>query len=257
MTATTTTTIRGVSIFSKQRRRKADVFNVALSPEGIVIQRPGRADQQMGWERVSQWELEERPGCVVLTLRGGGSVTPLRVTGWTLDDLETVMREVTAGTTGPPSGADGPPAAGAGPDGVDEPGDTVPVTTAAGLLHGTTAVQPRAQRRKASQRPRRAWKVLVTVALLAVLATAVTLVLLQSGASSAGASSALLPKPSRADPPQARTRTPAKRSSSTTSVGPTRLCARRNSSTGWMSRITSGGRPNQKADVGSTWVAWA
>ena len=24
-----------------------------------------------------------------------------------------------------------------------------------------------------------------------------------------------------------------------------------------MSRITSGGRPNQKADVGSTWVAWA
>ncbi len=118
MTATTTTTIRGVSIFSRQRRRKADVFDVALSPEGIVIRRPGRADQQMGWERVSQWEIEERPGCVVLTLRGGGSVTPLKVTGWTLDDLETVMREATAGTTGPPAGATGH----------RRPGRTTPVT---------------------------------------------------------------------------------------------------------------------------------
>ena len=43
MTATTTTTIRGVSIFSRQRRRKADVFDIALSPEGIEIRRPGRA----------------------------------------------------------------------------------------------------------------------------------------------------------------------------------------------------------------------
>ena len=51
--------------------------------------------------------------------------------------------------------------------------------------------------------------------------------------------------------------TPAKRSSSVTSVGPTRLWARRNSSTGWMSRITSGGRPNQNVEVGSTWVACA
>ena len=143
MTATTTTTIRGVSIFSRQRRRKADVFDVALSPEGIVIRRPGRAEQQMGWERVSQWEIEERPGCVVLTLRGGGSVTPLKVTGWTLDDLETVMREATAGTTGPPAGA-------------DDSGGTVPVTTGAALHHATAAVQPRAQRRKASRRPRRA-----------------------------------------------------------------------------------------------------
>ena len=98
MAASTTTTIRGVSIFSRQRKRKADVFDIALSPEGIAIQRPGRSDQYMGWDRVSQWEIEERPGCVVLTLRGGGSVTPLMVKDWTLDDLETVMRDTTAGS---------------------------------------------------------------------------------------------------------------------------------------------------------------
>ena len=168
MTATTTTTIRGVSIFSRQRWRKADVFDVALSPEGIVIRRPGQPDQQMGWERVSQWEIEERPGCVVLTLRGGGSVTPLKVTGWTLDDLETVMRQATAGTTGPPAQADGAAAAGADTAAVH---DTVPVTA---------AVRRWAERRKASRHPRRVWRVLVTVVLLAVLAAAVTLVLLQS-----------------------------------------------------------------------------
>ena len=47
MTATTTTTIRGVSIFSRQRRRKADLFDIALSPEGIEIRRPGRGAQHM------------------------------------------------------------------------------------------------------------------------------------------------------------------------------------------------------------------
>ena len=45
-------------------------------------------------------------------------------------------------------------------------------------------------------------------------------------------------------------RTPAKRSSSVTSTEPTRLWARRYSSTGWMSRSTSGGSPNQNGDVG-------
>ena len=38
---------------------------------------------------------------------------------------------------------------------------------------------------------------------------------------------------------------------------PTRLCARRNWSTGWISSSTSGGRPNQKGELGSTWVACA
>ena len=105
MTATTTTTIRGVSIFSRQRTRKADLFDIALSSEGIAIQRPGQSEQHMTWERIAQWEIQERPGCVVLTLRGGGSVTPLMVKGWTLEDLETVMREATTGATDPPPAA--------------------------------------------------------------------------------------------------------------------------------------------------------
>ena len=181
MTATTTTTIRGVSIFSRQRRRKADVFDVAFPPEGIVIRRPGRPDQQMGWERISQWEIQERPGCVVLTLRGGGSVTPLKVTGWTLDNLETVMREATAGTTGPPAETDGAP-----PDETDATNVTAPViagvTTATSLLapDTTAAVQPRRTPQGGPRPVTRPWKVLVTVVLLAAVATAVTLVLLQS-----------------------------------------------------------------------------
>ena len=56
MTATTTTTIRGVSIFSRQRSRKADLFDIALSSEGIAIQRPGRSEQHLTWERITQWE---------------------------------------------------------------------------------------------------------------------------------------------------------------------------------------------------------
>ena len=55
MTASTTTTIRGVSIFSRQRKRKTDLFDIALSPEGIVIRRPGRSEQRMTWERITQW----------------------------------------------------------------------------------------------------------------------------------------------------------------------------------------------------------
>ena len=155
MTATTTTTIRDVSIVSRQRRGEADVFDMAVSPEGVVIRRPGRADQRMAWDRVSQWEIEERPGCVVLTLRGGGSVTPLMVKGWALDDLDAVMRQATAGTEGP------------------RPEEEPPART--------TPDQPRAARRRATRRPRRAaWKTIVTVVVLGVVAAAVTVVLLQS-----------------------------------------------------------------------------
>ena len=159
MSASTTTTIRGVSIFSRQRTRKADVFDIALSPAGIVLRRPGRTEQHMTWDRIAQWEVEERPGCVVLILRGGGSVTPLVVKGWTSTDLETVMREATASTTGP-------------------------AVESESVQNGTPAtppVQPRAARRQAIRRPRRGfWKVLVTIVLLGALATAVTVVLLQS-----------------------------------------------------------------------------
>ena len=160
MTATTTTTIRGVSIFSRQRKRKADVFDIALSSEGITIQRPGRSEQHMTWDRITQWEIAERPGCVVLTLRGGGSVTPLLVSGWTVEDLETVMREVTASTGG---------------------AATARAPAQKGTAAAAAPVQPRAARRQAARRPRRGlWRALVTIVLLGALATAVTVVLLQS-----------------------------------------------------------------------------
>jgi hypothetical protein len=193
VTASTTTTIRGVSIFSRQRKRKADVFDIALSPEGIVIRRPGRSDQHMTWDRITQWEIEERPGCVVLTLRGGGSVTPLMVKGWTLDDLETVMRETTARSAGP----DANDGARAAPH-EDVPPPAVPAAPAAAEVAATDAVAagafipeaappgagavlPRAARRHAARRSRRGiWKPLVTFVLLGVLATAVIVILLQS-----------------------------------------------------------------------------
>jgi hypothetical protein len=174
VTATTTTTIRGVSIFSRQRTRPADVFDIALSREGIVIRRPGRVDQHITWDRISEWELAERPGCVVLTLRGGGSVTPLLVKGWTLDDLGTVIREAAAEATGPAADAGAPvPTKAAPPPSIAAPGPVVPV--------GVPVVS-RAAHRRAARRPRRrsVWKPLVVIVLLGVLATAVALVLLQS-----------------------------------------------------------------------------
>ena len=96
MAATTTTTIRGVSLLTPQRRRGGDAFDLALSLDGIEIRRPGQAVQRMSWSRVSQWEIEERRDYCLLTLRGDGAMTPLVVPGWTLDDLEVIMREVTA-----------------------------------------------------------------------------------------------------------------------------------------------------------------
>ena len=197
MPASTTTTIRGVSIFSRQHKRKADVFDIALSPEGIAIRRPGRSEQRMTWERISQWELEERPGCIVLTLRGGGSVTPLMVKGWALADLETVMRDATAG---PGGGSDAAALTDAGvPTDADEP---APAATVAAFAVdpaplGATAVaagpvettpepvtppaESRVARRQAARQPRRGiWKPLVTMVLLGILAAAVAVVLLQS-----------------------------------------------------------------------------
>jgi hypothetical protein len=190
VTASTTTTIRGVSIFSRQRKRKADVFDIALSPEGIAIRRPGRAEQHMTWERISQWELEERPGCIVLTLRGGGSVTPLMVKGWSLEDLETVLRDATAETTGPRAGPSAAPAAAAALLPADE-SDAEPQSEPAlqpavqstlqpEPLPVSEPVQPRAARRQAARPRRSPWKAFVTIVLLGVLATAVVLVLLQS-----------------------------------------------------------------------------
>jgi len=178
VTASTTTTIRGVSIFSRQRKRKADVFDIALSPEGIVIRRPGRTEQHMTWERIARWELEERSDCIVLTLRGGGSVTPLMVKGWTLEDLKTVMRDATEGTAGTDPERDAAPA-----PVVEEalpPSEAVAAPPPQPQPVSEPA-QPRAAPRHATRRPRpNLWKSLVTLVLLGVLATAVVVVLLQS-----------------------------------------------------------------------------
>ena len=59
MTATATWTIQDVSILSR-RRRNDDLFDITLSVDGIDIQRPGRPVQHLSWDRVSEWEIEER-----------------------------------------------------------------------------------------------------------------------------------------------------------------------------------------------------
>ena len=178
MTTTATTTIPGVSILTPKRRRNRDVFDLELSQGGIEIRRPGRSPQHMSWERVTQWEIQERSRDVVLTLRGGGSVTPLVVPGWTLDALTTVMEEATA--------APSPPA----PAEVADTGATVdraavapgPAPAEPAAPATAAVVRPRVERRR-EQRGRRGglrWKRAVTVVLLVVLAAAVALVLLQS-----------------------------------------------------------------------------
>ena len=185
MTASTTTTIRGVSIFSRQRKRNADVFDIALSPEGIVIRRPGRTEQHMTWERIEHWDLDEQPDCIVLTLRGGGSVTPLMVKDWSLADLDTVMRDATKGTAEADAATNSPVPAVA--EELSPSAETAPPpapqtqTQPTSRSRAREPAQPRASRRQAARRPRRsAWKTLVTVVLLGVLATAVVVVLLQS-----------------------------------------------------------------------------
>jgi hypothetical protein len=259
VTATTTTTIQGVSVHSRQKKRHADVFDLGLSPAGIEVRRPGRPVQQMAWNRVSEWEIEERKGYVLLTLRGRGATTPLIVPGWSLDDLEILMRNVTSGALtyvpdGPAPSFDGveengtapgaaaavptaapaartrprrksvPPVAAAAtaaaavtpvapapatasasvpapapaartrPRRKSVPPVAAAATAAAAVTPVVTPAPPtapapaptRAERRQAAKQRRTlgsltlTWKAVVTIALLAVLAVAVTLVLLQS-----------------------------------------------------------------------------
>lgn len=206
MTATTSTTIQGVSILSRQKKRGRDVFELALSRDGIEVRRPGRPAQRMSWDRVSEWEIEEREGYLLLTLRGHGAATPLVVPGWTLEDLEVLMRDVSSGGTASEPNVPEPivtdsdqgrtgtavavvatptPAPAPAPAPVQEapePVSDAPPTTSD--APAPAAVPTRAERRKraapGSWRRRLSWKVVVTVALLGILATAVILVLLQS-----------------------------------------------------------------------------
>jgi hypothetical protein len=191
VTATATTTIQGVSVLSRQKKRGTDRFELALSPTGIEVRRPDRPVQQLGWDRVSEWEIEERKGYVLLTLRGRGATTPLVVPGWSLDDLELLMREITADSTasahngaGPvvtkPNGAAAAAAASAAPT-TTRPPAAQPATKPA---PAEAAPPSRSERRQKAPRKRRqfqlGWKPVVTVVLLAVLAAAIALVLLQS-----------------------------------------------------------------------------
>jgi hypothetical protein len=199
VTATATTTIQGVSVLSRQKKRGADRFELALSPTGIEVRRPGRPVQQLRWDRVSEWEIEERKGYVLLTLRGRGATTPLVVPGWSLDDLELLMREITADAAtnahngaGPvvtrPDVAAASAAAGAAAAPATAPPVAQPAPKPAPVPAPEATTSPsRAERRQRAPRPRRTrrqsqlgWKPVVAVVLLAVLATAITLVLLQS-----------------------------------------------------------------------------
>ncbi len=140
----------------------------------------------MSWSQVSQWEIEERQGGVLLTLRGEGATTPLVVPGWTLDDLEAVMRA----TAGAPSKAPSARPAGDGPardaaaDAPEPVADAFAATLAPAGRETETATAPGPignPRRWRVRRPSAAtWKTVVTLVLLGLLATAVALVLLQS-----------------------------------------------------------------------------
>ena len=209
MTATTTTTIQGVSVLSKEKKHgHHDVFELGLSHEGIEVRRPGRPVQQMGWDRVSEWEIEEGKDYVLLTLRGRGAATPLVVPGWTIDDLAELMQDITSHTTYEPDGsgpgpviADGkattaavaasppPPAATssappAPPASSAPPASTAPTPAPARKKPPVPTRAERRQQAELEKRERRqlrvSWKPVVTVVLLGVLATAVIVVLLQS-----------------------------------------------------------------------------
>jgi hypothetical protein len=196
VTATAGTTIAGVSVLSSQRGSHRDHFDLALSRRGIEVRRHGRPAQLMSWDRISQWEIEEHEGYVLLTLRGNDAATPLVVPGWTLDDLEVLMRDLTSDTS--PHGADAGAATARGvPERAEaapgprattvRPGAAAPPSVAAGD-NGWAPVQPqpqpqlrpRAERRLQRRRKQPAWKPVVAVVLLSALAAGVTLVLLQS-----------------------------------------------------------------------------
>jgi hypothetical protein len=184
MTAPAATVIAGVSLYSDDRAFNGDRFDIALSSDGIEIRRPGQATRRLSWDHVTEWEIQDGRGGVLLTLRGPGAVTPLLVPRWTVDELEVVLRDATAAATGSPESTVAPVAA---PTPTPAP---VAAPAPASAPEAAAATEPTAApaeathpvARRARHHPPRfeRWKVIVTVMLLAVLAAAVTLVLLQS-----------------------------------------------------------------------------
>jgi hypothetical protein len=94
--------MQGVTLFSKERGHHSDAFELALTYNGIEIRRPGESARHLSWERISEWEIEQRRGGVLLTLRGGGAVTPLVIPRWKVDELDLVLRDVTSHATDAP-----------------------------------------------------------------------------------------------------------------------------------------------------------
>ena len=127
-------TMQGVSLLTKARRRPADLFELAVTYDGIEIRRPGESARHLSWDRVSEWEIEQRRDGVLLTLRGGGSVTPLVIPRWSVDELDVVLRQV---TSQPPT--DGQPVAPqatkapSAPPAIKPPVVTPPVTPKAAI----------------------------------------------------------------------------------------------------------------------------
>jgi hypothetical protein len=90
------TTLRGVTLLTKSRRKRDDAFDISISPNGIQILRSGEEARLLEWDRVSTWEIEQRTPNVLLILRGAGSVTPLLIPGWKVHDLDQLFCAMTA-----------------------------------------------------------------------------------------------------------------------------------------------------------------
>ena len=143
-----------------------DVFEIVLSAGGIDFRRPKRPSATLTWDRVSDWEIEEREDDIVLTLQGGGADTPLLIPGWSAADLDALLRQLSeqpAASRGAGSGGRGGRAPGPGAD-----------------RAGARRRRGHGPRQTPAPRGLVPWKAVVTIVLLGVLATAVTIVLLQS-----------------------------------------------------------------------------
>jgi hypothetical protein len=182
---TTSTTIAGVSVLDRAGEPAGRPFDLGVSSEGIEIRRPGQPARHMSWSRVTEWELEEHDDDVLLTLRGHGAVTPLRITGWSAGDLEALMRTVTSDTVEAPDDADvtvahQPGAGSPAPAPAPAAGMTSAFATDSPETEGGVAPPASRQERRRRRRTRVGAKAVLAIGLLVLLAGAVALVLLQS-----------------------------------------------------------------------------
>jgi hypothetical protein len=175
VTTTTPTTISGVSLISPLITRPSvfepevsepEVFEIVLSAGGIDFRRTQRPCARVTWESVSEWEVEEREGDVLLTLQGADAATPLLIPGWSATDLSTLLRQLTEQPTQAKAAAT--PVRAKNPVRAKE--------------HVPASAEEKLATRATSRPARRLvrWKAVVAFALLGLLAAAVAIVLLQS-----------------------------------------------------------------------------